>query len=205
MWLLIDYQILHILCLFCIVQSLFYSIGILWWCIKVIWDAKINRLWSRSNFHKLLLEGAISFAGHKLQLLIIISPQMGWQTEVVNRTLEMYPRCFTSDKPKEWSRWISWAELSWNTSAHMQQERRIWNCVQTSITNPTFLCFWNSSIWSVDQELSEGAWWGPQGVTQLRAVQDPVNKVYDVHWAHWNFEEGNLCLLASIQIGINAS
>lgn len=67
-----------------------------------------------SNFWKELLR----LSGSTLSLSTAYHPQTDGQTEVTNRTIEMYLRCLVGDSPCKWLEWLPWAEYCYNTSFH---------------------------------------------------------------------------------------
>lgn len=46
-------------------------------------------------------------------------PQTEGQSEIVNQALETYLRCFINGQPKQWAKWLHWAEFCYNTAPHM--------------------------------------------------------------------------------------
>ncbi|KAJ9542790.1 hypothetical protein OSB04_029296 [Centaurea solstitialis] len=44
------------------------------------------------------------------------------QTKVVNRCLEQYLHYWVLDCPRQWSKWLAWVELSYNTSYHLSSK-----------------------------------------------------------------------------------
>jgi hypothetical protein len=57
-------------------------------------------------------------AGVNLRFSTAFHPQTDGQSEAVNKTIAMYLRCITGDRPRAWLDWLPWAEYCYNTSFH---------------------------------------------------------------------------------------
>nr|CAB3494457.1 unnamed protein product [Digitaria exilis] len=54
--------------------------------------------------------------GTKLHMTTAFHPQSDGQTEAANKIIVVYLRCFTGDCPRQWIRWLPWAEYVYNTA-----------------------------------------------------------------------------------------
>ena len=55
-------------------------------------------------------------SGVKLQYSTAFHPQSDGQSEATNKIIMMYLRCLTGDRPRQWLRWLPWAEYCYNSS-----------------------------------------------------------------------------------------
>ena len=54
--------------------------------------------------------------GTKLHMTTAFHPQSDGQSEAANRVIIMYLRCLAGDRPRQWLRWLPWAEFVFNTA-----------------------------------------------------------------------------------------
>ncbi|KAJ3690866.1 hypothetical protein LUZ61_020030 [Rhynchospora tenuis] len=71
-----------------------------------------------SVFTSIFWQKLFRLQGVHLKLSSAFHPQTDGQTEVVNRTIEMYLRCLACDRPRSWLQLLPWAEFCYNTSYH---------------------------------------------------------------------------------------
>ncbi|KAL4196367.1 hypothetical protein AMTRI_Chr04g245810 [Amborella trichopoda] len=123
-------------------------------------------------------------------------PQTDGQTEVMNRMVEMYLWCVIGDKPKEWVRWILWAEYCYNTSVHTSTKKTPYEIVYGR-PPPTLLSYvpGATQVESVDKELYDRDQVFKELKNQLQTAQNHMKKFYDAHWTDMSFEVGEFVYL----------
>ncbi|CAA0831446.1 Uncharacterized mitochondrial protein AtMg00860, partial [Striga hermonthica] len=82
--------------------------------------------------------------GTELSMSSAYHPQTDGQTEVTNRTLEQYLRCYVHQFPKRWENYLPWAEYWYNTTYHSSTKATPFELVYGR-KPPTIVSY---SIWS---------------------------------------------------------
>lgn len=123
-------------------------------------------------------------------------PQTDGQTEVVNRTLEMYLRCFTSSQPKEWGKWLAWAEYSYNTSWHSTIKTTPFVVVYGR-EPPTLLTYLpgTARVEAVEKELMARDQVLKELKENIKVAQERMKRLYDSKHREEEFEEGDWVFL----------
>jgi transposase InsO family protein len=134
--------------------------------------------------------------GMKLYMSSAFHPQTDSQTEAANRVIVMYLRCFTSDRPRQWLRWLSWAEYTYNT-AYQSPLRDTPFRVVYGWDPPTIRSYepGETRVATVAQEMEECAAFLDDIRYRLEQAQAVQKRVYDQHHRPVSFQVGDWALL----------
>jgi hypothetical protein len=130
--------------------------------------------------------------GTRFNLSSSYHPQTDGQTEVVNRTLEMYLHCFTGDKPKDWVKWLSWAEYTYNTSYHSSTGKTPFEVVYGRLP-PTLLSYIprTAKVEAVEHALLQRDQLLKEVRFKLQLAQNRMKQIYDRGHQERSFQPGD--------------
>ncbi|PNY17867.1 hypothetical protein L195_g014621, partial [Trifolium pratense] len=129
--------------------------------------------------------------GTKLKMSTAYHPETDGQTEVVNRCLETYLRCFITDQPRTWANWISWSEYWFNTSYHSATGQTPYEVVYGRA--PPVITRWvhgETRVDAVQKELVDRDEALRQLRQQLHRAQDRMKQLSDKKRCDRSFEIG---------------
>ena len=119
--------------------------------------------------------------GTRLDLSSAYHPQTDGQTEVVNRGIEQYLRCFVGDHPRRWLEHLPWAEWSYNTAQHSSTGMTPFEAVYGR-TAPALRVYDRSASserTEVDMALLDRDEMLRRLRTHMRAAQNRLKQMYD--------------------------
>ena len=123
-------------------------------------------------------------------------PQTAGQTGVVNRSIESYLRCFASDKPRQWARWLSWSEYWYNTSYHSSICTTPFRALYGQ-DPPPLICHqgYTTPVCEVDQLLTKRDAILDELKSHLMRARSQMKAIADAHRRNVQFQEGDLVYL----------
>ena len=136
------------------------------------------------------------FQGTTLSRSTTYHPQSDGQSEVVNRCLETYLRCFSNDKPHSWHSWLSWAEYWYNTTFHSSTKMTPFKAVYGR-DPPPLVRFGaqSTSVASLEQQLQERDAFLDELKYHLSRAQSKMKMAVDGHRHDVQLEVGDLVYL----------
>lgn len=132
-------------------------------------------------------------SGTELKMSSAYHPQTDGQSEVTNRCVEQYLRCFVHHHPRQWSSFLPWAELWYNTTYHSSTGMTPFQALYGRLPPTIPLNTAGSTIVeSVDQSLVARDALLQQLKQNLAATRNRMKQIADRSRRDVTFEEGDL-------------
>jgi transposase InsO family protein len=141
-----------------------------------------------SSFWRALFKAS----GSTLLMSSAFHPQTDGQTEAVNKAIGMYLRCFTGDRPRQWLKWLPWAEYTYNTAFHTSLKETPFRVVYGR--DPPSLRSYDASevrVVAVAQTLAERDEFLQDVRLRLEQAQQVAKLQYDGHHRAVTFSVGD--------------
>jgi hypothetical protein len=128
----------------------------------------------------------------KLQLSSAFHPQTDGQSEVTNRILGVYLPYLAGDRPKNWLRWLSWAEYCYNTSYQSTLKTTPFEVVYGRAP-PTLLSYQSEifKVAAVDRQLQERDLFLSEIRDRLLHAQQLMKRNFDGQHRNIEFQVGD--------------
>jgi transposase InsO family protein len=136
-------------------------------------------------FTSMFWQELMRLTGMKLYMSSAFHPQTDGQIEAANWVIVMYLRCFTGDRPRQWLRWLPWAEYTYNTAYQSSLRDTLFRVVygRDPPPPPTIRSYepGETRVAAVAQEMEERAAFLDDIRYRLEQAQAVQKHVYDQH------------------------
>ena len=135
-------------------------------------------------------------SGTQLKMSSSYHPQTDGQSEVVNRCVEQYLRCYAHHHPRKWSFFLPWAEFWYNTTYHASTGMTPFQALYGRLppTIPNYL-MGTTPVHAVDQNLTSRNAILRQLKTNLHAATNRMKQVVDSKRRNIEYQVGDMVFL----------